>query len=67
MLKFDPNQGRMSAFDRSIQIMIVNKMSKAMEIDKEDRKEIEKSLGIKKKIVLQYDEDRNKNTKFYDD
>lgn len=57
----------MSAFDRSIQIMIVNKMSKAMEIDKEDRKEIEKSLGIKKKIVLQYDEDRNKNTKFYDD
>ena len=57
----------MSAFDRSIQIMIVNKMSKAMEIDKEDRKEIEKSLGIKKEIVLQYDEDRNKNTKFYDD
>lgn len=45
--------------------MVVNKQMIDVEINKEDREQMEKAVGIKKKVVLEYDEDRNKRAKFY--
>lgn len=37
ILKYDPTQGRKSAYDRSIQVMLVNKIYKQLELNKEER------------------------------
>ena len=48
--------------------MVVNKQMIDVEINREDREKMEKQLGIKKRVILEYDEDRSSNynrNKFY--
>lgn len=53
------------ASNRYVQVMLVNKQMIDVEINREDREKMEKSLGIKKRVILEYDEDKNLRTKFY--
>ena len=59
LMKLDNERGKHSS--RYIQVMTVVKMNLEVELDKEDRERNEKEQGIKKKVVLEYEEEAKGN------
>ena len=49
--------------DRVLQVLLVNKVYAGVEINKQDREAEEAKLGIKKRIILEFENSKNSTLK----